>query len=741
MEEITYSFFDLGFGAYFSNLTACIVIAMLIMTLFRILLRNKFKSSWTYAMWIILPLCFLIPLKLELPFTLIEIPSFNFAVNIEPIEPILYDGITEIPRYATLAETDGLLLYSILKWIWAAGFLAAVSIEIIRYVRLNNDIRKNYTDCSSEMYNAVLKNICAELKLRSPQLMIYSKSDTPFAMGIIKPKILLPSCNYSEEEIEFILRHEATHIKRHDIPVKIMLTIFRCINWFNPLAYIICRQAFEDIEITCDETATEKFSHEQRCRYSSALLKSVSNRKYAAATTYLSSDARSLKKRISAVMAVKKLGGIIPFTVVFIVVIFLSSIVSAAPDQPHTFYIFTSPYPTESDPYITTDEWKSCTAENAEEAAEKIFRQYMNMYMGNDIPEYYKINNYYVTDIYEIKGMEKGLLNRSKFVSLSYNAEFANECGNTVHNKNFGISYPVNGIAIRSRIDYELENIGNTWTLVNYGTAATFGFCQYHFENTLTGSRDTLETVQLMAESGLLDYSWNTSDNLPDAEDYIKWKHLHNQKCGITENVFINEAQMPFGTILRDNSFIEAIKNSEHLNDEMQIVGTDKLDFQKAEAIYCGYDFDVVTGSVTAYFNIAGEKTHGAALTFTQTTGITPRLVSVAVTKSLYKPYIFSDSFLTAALPDDLTEHATPENAEAILKYMSVPRSGSDFTVLDYRDITETSDGIFADVKFKGRLEGVYSSDIIDVLDNTPIYSEYIPEDAYDGYFKVCIIK
>ena len=45
--------------------------------------------------------------------------------------------------------------------------------------------------------------------------------------------------------------------------------------------------------------------------------------------------------------------------------------------------------------------------------------------------------------------------------------------------------------------------------------------------------------------------------------------------------------------------------------------------------------------------------------------------------------------------------------AKAILEYMKTPREGSDFTVLDYRNITEKNDGIYAEVKFKGRLEGI----------------------------------
>lgn len=49
---------------------------------------------------------------------------------------------------------------------------------------------------------------------------------------------------------------------------------------------------------------------------------------------------------------------------------------------------------------------------------------------------------------------------------------------------------------------------------------------------------------------------------------------------------------------------------------------------------------------------------------------------------------------------------------------MKTPREGVDFTVLDYRNITEEKGSVYAEVKFKGRLEGIYSSDLSENDDN-----------------------
>ncbi len=761
MKEIAYTYFEYGFGAYLTNLTACIIITAAVMALFRKTLKSKFRNSWTYAIWIIAPLCFLLPFKFETPITRIPLPLLNFALYIKSPEPELAEGITEIQRYNTGAAADGLLLYSVLKWVWLGVFALLLIVELVRYVKLAKDIRKNGTECSSQEYKAILGEICAELKIKVPKLVIFGNSDTPFAMGIFKPRIILPSEKYSAEEIGFILRHEAVHIKRHDIFVKLVLTVFRCMNWFNPFVYIICKQAFEDMEVTCDEKASMGFTDEQRSRYSSAILKGVSRKKYTAVTTYLSSDAKSLKNRISAVMTVKKLGGAIPFVIVFTLICFLSATVYASPDEPNTWYVYTSPYTLEADPYVTTEEWKTCTAYTAEDAAGIIFEQYMDMYMGEDVPEYYRIEEYYINEIDEIDTgflAQKGFLNKQKFVEVNYNVKLANECGNTVHYNKMGMQPFVNGYSTYNDISFELERKGDKWTLVNYGTAGALVFGPYHYENELTGRNNTLDTVQFMTECGLLDYSWDTKDNFPNADEYIMFKYLRNQAYSPDEDIIVSPIHDRFfNASLEDEAFISAVNNSSYLDENNKVINVDKFSFNDAQAVYCGYDLDIVSDEMKIYFNVEDENPHGVILVFERVMHdngeftVSPVLTSVIATDTLYTPYEFADSFLTAELPEGLTEHKTVNSAKAILEYMKTPRDGIDFTVIDYKDITETNDGIFADVKFKGRLEGIYSADILNAAtnyekqDKNGLYgydaNGDVPLEAYDGYMTVCILK
>ncbi|MBQ7981505.1 MAG: hypothetical protein IJ305_07855 [Oscillospiraceae bacterium] len=341
---------------------------------------------------------------------------------------------------------------------------------------------------------------------------------------------------------------------------------------------------------------------------------------------------------------------------------------------------------------------------------------------------------------------------------MNYNIKLENLFGNTVHYKKLAIQPFVNGYSTYNNISFELERKGDEWTLVNYGTAGTVAFGPYHYENELTGKHRTIDNVQCMAECGLLDYSWNTTDNFPDTDEYVMCSYLWGAVHTIDRKaIFSPPIRFMLKANLNDEDFIEEAYNSKYLDENRYYINTESFNFKDVQVAYCGYDLDIISGETKIYFNVEDENPHGVMLELERRKNdygemnISPELVSVIVTDTLYTPYEFADSFLTVNLPEGLTEHKTVNSAKAILEYMKTPRDGIDFTVIDYKDITETGDGIFVDVKFKGRLEGIYSADILNAVtnyekqDKNGLYgydeSGDVPLEAYDGYMTVCILK
>jgi len=102
--------------------------------------------------------------------------------------------------------------------------------------------------------------------------------DTAFVLGVLQPKIYLPS-NVPERERSFILAHEQHHIRRFDPVMKLLAYVALCIHWFNPLVWIAFVLAGKDMEMSCDEAVIRKLGSEIRADYAASLLRLTTHKK------------------------------------------------------------------------------------------------------------------------------------------------------------------------------------------------------------------------------------------------------------------------------------------------------------------------------------------------------------------------------------------------------------------------------------------------------------------------------
>jgi len=128
--------------------------------------------------------------------------------------------------------------------------------------------------------------------------------DSPFVLGLIRPRIYLPYA-ISDSDTVNVIAHEQAHIQRKDHWWKPIGFVLLSIHWFNPvlwLAYILlCR----DIEAACDEKVIAHMNKEEMRAYSTALLHcSVRRRRIAACP--LAFGEVGVKERIKRVMNYKK---------------------------------------------------------------------------------------------------------------------------------------------------------------------------------------------------------------------------------------------------------------------------------------------------------------------------------------------------------------------------------------------------------------------------------------------------
>ena len=126
-------------------------------------------------------------------------------------------------------------------------------------------------------YNQAQKNISTAENI-TDNIYLLNKIETPFVFGILSPGIYMPS-SLSEDEMNYIILHEQTHIKRFDHIIKLLSFFILCIHWFNPLIWAAFFLSAKDMEMSCDEAVIKKLGNGAKKEYSSLLLALTGGRK------------------------------------------------------------------------------------------------------------------------------------------------------------------------------------------------------------------------------------------------------------------------------------------------------------------------------------------------------------------------------------------------------------------------------------------------------------------------------
>lgn len=109
--------------------------------------------------------------------------------------------------------------------------------------------------------------------------VFYSQGlETPFVLGLVRPRIYLPK-GLAEEEKSYILLHEQFHIQRFDHIVKMISWLTLCLHWFNPLVWAAFFLSGRDMEMACDEAVLRRLGSEAKQQYSASLLNLATGRR------------------------------------------------------------------------------------------------------------------------------------------------------------------------------------------------------------------------------------------------------------------------------------------------------------------------------------------------------------------------------------------------------------------------------------------------------------------------------
>lgn len=200
---------------------------------------------------------------------------------------------------------------TILFYGYLAGAAAFLLYQGVSYALFRRTVRRWKRDVTRADYAAMLSDTARDLGVNAPEMIVCEAISTPAVTGLLRPRLLLPHERYDVQELRYILRHELCHLKRRDMLLKLVLLAANAMHWFNPVVYLMLRQADEDIELACDSAATDGLELPERAAYSRTLLAAVqSSVRALPATTCFGGTVERLKRRITNVLGAQKKRGL-----------------------------------------------------------------------------------------------------------------------------------------------------------------------------------------------------------------------------------------------------------------------------------------------------------------------------------------------------------------------------------------------------------------------------------------------
>ena len=261
------------------SIAAAVIIAAVLLA--RLLLRRAPKS-FSYALWAVVLFRLLCPVSVSSAVSLLGLldapaqENTQYTTVIEYYAPPAAPQLSAPPVSASAPPavsapvvtggeavsgqvyTGGMEPLEIASIVWALGVCAMLLYGAASYIRLRRSL---------------VGNMALEGNIR-----LADSINSPFVLGIFRPKIYMPS-DIGEGEREYIVLHERQHIRRGDHVFKALAFIALGLHWFNPLVWLSFVLAGRDMEMSCDEAVLKKLGEGVRTDYSASLLRFAAGRR------------------------------------------------------------------------------------------------------------------------------------------------------------------------------------------------------------------------------------------------------------------------------------------------------------------------------------------------------------------------------------------------------------------------------------------------------------------------------
>lgn len=196
--------------------------------------------------------------------------SFQQTIREKNIFPSLF-----LILYTPVLESvaTGIYVYHVILLVWGVGILFFSIKNLLCHMRFLYLINREADLCDEKVKNTIKKIEELHGKSSNFKVIMTSKVSVPMYFGLLRPIIILPKIELSDQELYYILRHEATHYYNNDLWIKLFVEFISIIYWWNPFVFILKHEVDKILEIRVDMAVTETFNESEKINYLECLIR------------------------------------------------------------------------------------------------------------------------------------------------------------------------------------------------------------------------------------------------------------------------------------------------------------------------------------------------------------------------------------------------------------------------------------------------------------------------------------
>ena len=307
-------------------------LAALLFILCSAVINRRYGAKWKCRIWLLLALRLLVPFGTEDVRSAADFLSgivageagsgetgadLSGADDIAPRRVVIELPSQVRGNVGVQAGRDGagITWLELAALLWAMGGAAFILFHLSVYLHYRRQIEKKgkYVRDGTVLWQ--MSRLRKELGIKcGVPVKEYAGTASPMIAGFVKPVLVLPPEQYGEVELYFILKHELIHLKRRDVWFKLLLMLANAVHWFNPLIWLMQREAVIDMELACDEQVVQGEEYPVRRAYTETLLSTLhgqKDRKTTLSTQFYGGKAIMKKRFRNILRMTKKKNGIL----------------------------------------------------------------------------------------------------------------------------------------------------------------------------------------------------------------------------------------------------------------------------------------------------------------------------------------------------------------------------------------------------------------------------------------------